>query len=214
MSIFMTKSTRKKNKLKLKSKLFMIVSGLLVLGMVLFAFNSLTKKNHPSFTDQPSAYNGLSFSLQSDQGQVSLKDFAGKRVYLYLGYTFCPDICPTNLGNLSLAYQQLTLKEKEAIQIIFVSVDPDRDTPKRLAQYAGYFDMNMLGLTGTPTQLKALAKDLGAAFVVNKQEGKHYSVDHSAFTYLINPKGKLIKMFPHGTTPKLFLQSFQNTSVK
>jgi len=122
-----------------------------------------------------------------------------------VGYTFCPDVCPTNLGSLSQAYQQLSDDEKSKIQIMFISVDPDRDSPQRMAEYSKYFDMNMIGLTGKTDNLDELVKAIGAAYRVNKHEGKHYSVDHSAYTYVISPDAKLMEQIPHGTDAQNFL---------
>jgi len=154
---------------------------------------------------------GGDFALQGINGVTKLSDFKGKLVLLYFGYTYCPDICPTNLGNISVAYQQLTQKQKDHLQIIFVSVDPDRDTPKRLQQYVNYFDANMIGLTSDAATIAKVAKEYGVVYakVDDPNNGTNYAVDHSAFTYVVDPNGKLQKQLPHATSPDMFVKTIQ-----
>jgi len=154
---------------------------------------------------------GGDFALQGINGETKLSDFKGKLVLLYFGYTYCPDICPTNLGNISVAYQQLTQKQKDHLQIIFVSVDPDRDTPERLQQYVNYFDANMIGLTSDAATIAKVAKEYGVVYakVDDPNNGTNYAVDHSAFTYVVDPQGKLQKQLPHATTPDIFVKTIQ-----
>jgi len=185
----------------------MIVSGLIVAIVIWLLMQG---QSHTTLPGKPSAYESFNFNLQSADGKVTMDDFENKWVYLYVGYTFCPDICPTNLASLSNAYRQLSEEEKQHIQIILVSVDPDRDTPEHLKKYSGYFDMDMIGLTGNREEIDAVVNALGAAYIINKDEGKHYSVDHSAFTYVISPAKKLVETLPHETTPEEFLTSFKS----
>lgn len=156
---------------------------------------------------------GGDFTLTSSKGSVSLHDFQGKLVLIYFGYTFCPDICPTNLGNLSMAYQQLSDAEKEHLQILFISVDPKRDTPERLQQYAHYFNSGIIGLTGTPETLDEIAKRYGVIYAIHQTEPDqtHYAVDHSAFTYVVDANGKLQTQLPHATTPQQFLDTIRQS---
>jgi len=137
---------------------------------------------------------------------VSLHDFRGRIVLLYFGYTFCPDICPTNLGNLSVAWRNLPPEVRDKTQIIFVSVDPQRDTPERLKAYVDFFNARMIGLTGAPDTLKAITRRYGAVYKMVPVKESHigYLVDHSAFTYLIDPEGRLVGQLPHGTSPQAF----------
>jgi protein SCO1/2 len=195
-------------KTKLKPTTFLIgLATILIIGFISLGINN--KPNNSIQNNLPSGYEGVSFNLLSNKGKISATDFKGKHILLYVGYTFCPDVCPTNLGSLSQAYQKLTTEEKDKLQIIFVSVDPDRDTPERMAEYSHYFEMNMLGLTGDKKELDKLVKSLGAAYKINKDEGKHYSVDHSAYTYVISPETKLVEQIPHGTNGQQFLTKIQ-----
>lgn len=152
---------------------------------------------------------GGDFTLQAYDGKHSLSDYQGKLVLVYFGYTFCPDICPTNLGNLSVAYRNLSESQKQNLQILFVSVDPERDTPQRLKQYADYFEANVLGLTGTPKQLMEIAQRYGVVYarVDDPNNGTNYAVDHSAFTYVIDQNGQLQEQLPHATTPENFVKT-------
>jgi len=145
---------------------------------------------------------GGDFTLDSARGPVTLEDFRGQVVLLYFGYTWCPDICPTSLGLTSLALDDLKPEELARVQSLFVSVDPTRDTVQRLKEYAAYFHPKILGLTGTPEQLGEVTRQYGAAFrkVVQVSE-TGYVVDHSAETYLIDPRGRLVEVIPHGTSP-------------
>ncbi|WP_024851633.1 SCO family protein [Hydrogenovibrio kuenenii] len=194
-------------------RLSFILIGLVILLMAgLMSFGWLNKLNtHPSQSAIAPAPVGGDFTAISSKGNVSLSDFKGKWVYLYFGYTFCPDICPTNLGNMSGAYQQLTPEEKKQVQFIFFSVDPKRDTPKRMQEYSNYFDMNLLGVTAKKAVIDDVTKRYGAVYSIHheKGDGNNYSVDHSAFTYVISPTGKLMEQIPHGTDSQGFLNNIR-----
>ncbi len=164
---------------------------------------------HPSTLSAPPP--GGDFTLTAASGPVSLHDFRGKWVLLYFGYTYCPDICPTNLGNLAVAWRQLPPEQQKQVQILFVSVDPDRDTPERLKQYVDYFGANIIGLTGTKAVIDEITRRYGVVYrmVPVKDSAMRYLVDHSAFTYLIDPRGHLVTQLPHGTSPHQFRQVIQ-----
>jgi protein SCO1/2 len=149
---------------------------------------------------------GGDFRLQSANGPVRLEDLRGQVVVLYFGYTFCPDICPTSLALLSMALEQLSPAELERVQPLFVSVDPERDTLDRLAAYGEYFHPRILGLTGDPAELAATAGLYGAAYrKVEQGSAAGYLVDHSAMTYIIDPRGRLVHTLVHGTPPERIL---------
>lgn len=152
---------------------------------------------------------GGEFSLNSSDGIVKLSDFKDKLVFLYFGYTYCPDICLTNLSNLSIAFNQLTANEQQNVQIVFISVDPTRDTVVRLQEYLKYYEMNAVGLTGTKTEIDIIARNYGFVYNLNLTDGEQYSVDHSSFTYVINKQGKLLKQLPHATSPSVFISNIR-----
>ena len=144
---------------------------------------------------------GGAFTLDSYRGPVSLDDFRGKVVLLYFGYTWCPDICPTNLSLISAVLNEMPAEEQERVQPIFISVDPDRDTVQRLKEYTEYFHPSMLGLTGSESAIAEAAKRYGAAYRMVKEAGDetNYAVDHTADTYLIDREGRLVRAIPHGS---------------
>ena len=132
------------------------------------------------------------FQLTDQNGQVrSMKDFAGKVVVLFFGFTQCPDVCPTTMSELVEVRKALGA-DGERVQAVFVTVDPERDTPEVLKAYMANFDPSFVGLSGTPEQLAAMAKDYKVYF--KKVEGKtptSYTMDHSAASYIYDPKGNL-----------------------
>ncbi|MDH3450868.1 MAG: SCO family protein, partial [Gammaproteobacteria bacterium] len=144
-------------------------------------------------TVQPSTLGG-DFTLQSSSGPVSLSDFRGQVVPIYFGYTFCPDACPTSLTYLSMAIKRLTEQERRQIQPLFVSIDPERDTPQRLAEYVAHFDTDMLGLTGTVDEVTAVASQYGVYFKPQKADDRDefYLVDHTSRTYVMARDGELV----------------------
>lgn len=152
---------------------------------------------------QAEAPAGGDFTLQSPDGPVSLADQRGKLVFLYFGYTFCPDVCPTSLSALAQALSALTPDELAKVRSWFISVDPERDTMEVLKVYAPFFHPSIVGISGSSEQVAQVAKLYGARYMKQKPDADGlYSVDHSAFIYLVGPDGKLAASFPHGTPPQ------------
>ena len=142
----------------------------------------------------------LDFNLASADGQVSPSDFRGKVVVLYFGYTFCPDICPATLANVGQALRNLGSKADE-VQVIMVSVDPERDTPEKLAEYVAQFHPSMIGVTGAKEQLDEAASLYGIFY--EKTEGSEatsYLIDHTATLLVLDREGYLKLVFPFGVT--------------
>ncbi|WP_198972477.1 SCO family protein [Xylophilus sp. ASV27] len=132
------------------------------------------------------------FSLADQFGKTrSLADFKGKVVVVFFGFTQCPDVCPTTMAELAEVKRQLGA-DGERLQAIFISVDPERDTPEVLKAYMENFDPGFIALRPTPEQLPAVAKDYKIYYkkVEGKQPGS-YSMDHSAGSYLYDPQGRL-----------------------
>jgi protein SCO1/2 len=144
---------------------------------------------------------GGDFTLQSWRGPLRLSDLRGKLVLIYFGYTWCPDICPTNLAIISLALKDLTASEREQVQVLFVSVDPERDSVERLKAFAEYFNPAILGVTGSDDEIAAAARLYGAAYRRSQQSGSAmgYMVDHSSYTYVVDRDGKLAETLDHAT---------------
>lgn len=146
---------------------------------------------------------GGDFTVQSADGLVSLNDFRGKLVLLYFGYTYCPDVCPTALVSVAEAVKQLGPEEAARVAVLFISVDPKRDTPARLKEYATFFLPTMIGATASPADIAAIARRYGVIYAEQKvaTAGDGYVVDHSSDTFLIGPAGNLLGKLAHGTTP-------------
>lgn len=153
---------------------------------------------------------GGDFTLHSPSGPLALHDLKGKVVLLYFGYTFCPDICPTSLGFTSQGLASLDKAEQEKVQMLFVTVDPERDTLDKLKTYTAYFYPGIVGLSGTPEEIAKVAKLYGASYAKqNTASAGGYVVDHSAYTYVIAPDGRLFKALDHGTPPAQVVEAIR-----
>jgi protein SCO1/2 len=153
-------------------------------------------------TDLSAVEWGKDFSLTDHKGQVRrLADFRGKAVVLFFGYTQCPDVCPTTLVTMRDALALLG-EDAQRVQVLFVTLDPARDTPQLLAQYLPSFHPSFLGLLGDDNAIAALAKDFKVFYV--KQPGStpgSYSIDHSTSSYAYDPQGRLRLLLRHGEAP-------------
>lgn len=144
------------------------------------------------------------FDLTDFNGQRrTLKDFKGKAVAIFFGYTHCPDVCPTTMAELAQVRQALGA-DGERLQVLFVSVDPERDKPEVLKAYMSAFDPSFLALyTDSPEQLEALARDFKVYYKrVDGSTPGSYSMDHSAATYAYDPQGRLRLFIRYGSDPK------------
>lgn len=146
---------------------------------------------------------GGDFTLTSARGPVSLEELRGHVVPIYFGYSFCPDACPTSLTSLGLAIAQLSAAQREQVQPLFISVDPARDTPIRLAEYVTHFSPRMLGLTGTPEEVAAVARKFAVYYAVHRESGDdaNYLVDHTSRIYVVGRDGRVLLPLEHGTPP-------------
>jgi len=154
---------------------------------------------------------GGDFTLTSAQGPVSLSDFRGKVSVLYIGYASCPDVCPTALAVLTQSLKQLDAEEREQVQGIFISVDPERDTPEKLAEYAAFFSPRIIGVTGSQDQIDQVVRQYGAFYrkVEMKDSAMGYAVDHSSRLYLIDREGRLVQTLLHNSSPQELTQGLQ-----
>jgi protein SCO1 len=155
-------------------------------------------------TDLTGAMPALDFTMtRAEDGKtVTADDFKGKVVLLYFGYTFCPDICPTTLLNLASALKNLGDKAKD-VRVLFVTVDPDRDTLAVLKDYANAFGPQVVGLRGDPDQLAALAKRYRVSYSVTPASGDQpYTVAHSSAIYVFDQAGKVRLLISSMATDK------------
>lgn len=144
----------------------------------------------------PEAKELAPFQLLDQNGApFSNAQLQGKWSFVFFGYTTCPDICPTTLTVFSQFYQQLPAALQADTQMLFVTLDPERDTSAQLQQYLPFFHSALIGVTGDLTGTDALARDLGVAFAKVPQPGGSYLIDHSVRVFLLNPKGERFALF-------------------
>lgn len=162
-------------------------------------------------TDAPTRFNatdvsgadwGRELNLTDHNGKPrTLADFKGKVVVLFFGFTQCPDICPTTLG-ASAAALNLLGSDADKVQVLFVTLDPARDTPEVLSKYAPAFNPTFLGLYGDEAATAAAAKEFKVFFQKQPGNDGNYTIDHTAASYAIDPQGRLRLYIKHGETPE------------
>lgn len=141
------------------------------------------------------------FELVDQNGRtVRDEDFPGKWQLVFFGFTFCPDICPTTLDTVTAALEQLG-PEADKLQPLLVTVDPERDTAAVLKEYLSSFDSRILGLTGTAEQVQAATRSFRVYASKRPLDDGDYTMDHSAFIYLMNPAGNYVRHFGTQTSP-------------
>jgi protein SCO1/2 len=145
---------------------------------------------------------GGSFELVDQTGlRRTDEDFRGKLVVIYFGYTHCPDVCPTELQSISLALDKLGAIA-QAVQPLFITVDPERDTPARLAAFVSSFHPRLIGLTGSPADIRKTAIAYRTFFAKSfAPTPGDYAIDHTGFIYLVGKDGQYLGFLPPGVTP-------------
>jgi protein SCO1/2 len=146
---------------------------------------------------------GGPFELTDHNGnRVTEKDYAGQYKLIYFGFTYCPDVCPTELQTMSAALEEMG-ENAEKVQPLLITIDPERDTPEALAQYVGHFHSRLVGLTGTPEEVAAAAKAYRVYYAKVEDEGSsaEYTMDHSSVLYFMGPDGGFLTHFGPGTAP-------------
>ncbi|HEX8988562.1 MAG TPA: SCO family protein [Rhodocyclaceae bacterium] len=174
-----------------------------VLALLALTLASCSEPAHFNSTDVTGADWGKDFALTDHTGKLRrLADFKGKAVVMFFGYTQCPDVCPTNMVTMKDAMQLLG-SDAARVQVLFVTIDPARDTPQLLAQYVPWFDPSFIGLWGDEKTVAATAKEFKVFYakVPGKEPGS-YSMDHTASSYVFAPSGKLRLVVRHGETPQ------------
>jgi protein SCO1/2 len=147
-------------------------------------------------TDITGAPYGKALELSDTRGKLRhLEDFRGKAVVLFFGFTRCPDICPTTLAEIAQAVKSLG-PDAERVQVLLVTVDPERDTAEALSAYVGAFDPRFVALRGDAAATQRVAKDFKIYYEKRKQ-GETYTVDHSAQAYVLDPQGRLRLLVRH-----------------
>jgi protein SCO1 len=187
----------------MKSRLLaFIVAGFTIGALTGAAVLLLSSPQGPRVESSGTALVGGPFSLVGADGKtVTDRDFSGRYMLVFFGFTHCPDICPAELQVIAQALDRLGDKASKVVPI-FVTVDPERDTPRAMADYVKSFGPSFVGLTGSPEAVAAAAKAYRIAYtkVENKASPSDYSVDHSALVYLMDPQGKYLAHFAYGTS--------------
>lgn len=173
-----------------------------VLPVCLALLASCSETPRFNATDVTGADWGRDFALTDHGGQLRrLADYRGKVVALFFGYTHCPDICPTTLSAMA-GVMKLLGDDAGRVQVLFVTVDPARDTRELLAQYVPWFDPRFAGLSGDAAMTAAVARDFRVFYVPQPPDAHgNYAIDHTASTYLFDPRGRLRLLVQHGETP-------------
>ncbi|MBU1214139.1 MAG: SCO family protein [Gammaproteobacteria bacterium] len=149
------------------------------------------------------------FSLHDPSGKaVTLADFRGKAVALFFGYIHCPDVCPTTLADMAQVMRMLG-KESEKVQVLFVTLDPERDKPELLAQYAPAFYPSFLGLYGDAQETAQAARAFDIIYQKQATKSGSYTLDHSAGTFLIAPSGSPVLLSPFAQRPEYLAQDIR-----
>jgi protein SCO1/2 len=159
---------------------------------------------------------GGPFALTSPDGTtVSEQTYRGKWLLVYFGYTSCPDTCPTALLEIAGALKGLGT-DADKLQPLFITVDPRRDTPAVMGNYTQSFDSRIIGLTGTPQQIAAVAQEYGVYYVPHKSgpDGENDIIDHSTYLYLMDPEGKFVRGFDADTPGDRIAEVVRDAVVK
>lgn len=153
-------------------------------------------------THDGEGYFGVDFTLQGAQGQeVRPSDFSDHYLLVAFGYTFCPDICPTTLYAWTRVMALLPQDIRTTVQPVFITIDPERDTPEVIANYVKYFDPSFIGLSGSRKQIEEAAS-VFHAYYAKVETDKYYTMDHSAYSYLVSPDQQVVDFFGFGEDPE------------
>lgn len=175
---------------------YLILMTLMALMSLLFNATLFAKPNDSKIK----ASIGGGFTLTDHNSKrFELKQLRGKLVMLFFGYTYCPDICPTELATMAKLLKALG-DDSDKVSALFISVDPERDTPEKLKNYVPFFSPDLIGLTGTKVEIDKVTKAYRVQTKIHsrKENSDYYLVDHSANLFVIDGQGKLIHLIPFG----------------
>lgn len=172
-----------------------------LLGLLLIGAYALTRPYTMRGSQIEPPIPAADFTLTGADGQpFRLSDQRGKITLLFFGYTTCPDVCPATLSEMKQIRQRLNPQQADQISVVFITVDPERDTPERLGQYVSNFDPTFAGLTGSEAELAEVWKSYGVYREIREEEtAVGYLVDHTARVYVVDQSGSLVLTYPFGT---------------
>jgi protein SCO1/2 len=179
-----------------------LFAGFVILGAG--AFLALSPHETPrgaAGTLLASAIGGPFRLVDQDGKTITDADLKGKWSLVYFGYTHCPDACPTALNDIAIALDELGSK-RSAVRPVFITVDPERDTPEVLKAFVTAFDAPILALTGTPEEIAQAAKGYRVYYAKHPEAGGDYSMDHSSVIYVMDPEGRFTASFTHQSAPE------------
>lgn len=186
--------------------------AMLLLTLALTACDKMPSKPRVSFsnTDITGLDYAQGFALTDHNGQSrTLADFKGKVVFVFFGFTHCPDVCPTTLAEMAGVRKQLG-KDAERLQVVFITLDPERDTTALLASYVPAFDPGFLGMSGDRAATNKVIKDFKLfAQKVPSKDGKNYTIDHTAGSYVFDAQGRIRLFVRHGQGVEPILQDIK-----
>jgi len=197
-------------------KRFLIGGIIAVFAMLAGTWSALPLREHRGHVDELAA---TRFPVARDISAFELVDqhdkpftntsLQGAWSFLFFGYTHCPDVCPTTLSVLNSVAQQLG-DDASDVSFVFISVDPERDTPDHLSRFVSYFNSDFIGVTGKPEAIEGLTKQLGVLSmrVANSDDPGSYLVDHTAGVFLVDPDGKYHAVFMPPLTAEMIVSSF------
>ncbi|GMQ99214.1 MAG: SCO family protein [Zetaproteobacteria bacterium] len=164
-------------------------------GFGIYSMNRMPPSHYPDIHGK--------FSLHSVDGPVTSKDMLGKVGVIYFGYTHCPDVCPGTLVRIGAALKLLDSDELAKVLPVFITTDPDRDTPEVMAKYARHFNPHIVGLSGNSKEIEAAAKSFLSGYKKEAPDKKgNYTVSHASFIIIVRPDGNLDKLMSHTSKPE------------
>ena len=179
----------------------LIIATLIIVALFVWT-KYLGTDNIPTASENSRAHIGGSFELVNHKGEtVTEKDFLGKYMIVYFGYTYCPDVCPMDLQIMADSLRYLEPDQLSELNPVFVTVDPERDTTEVMAEYIAFFHQKLIGLTGTPEQIDTIKKAF-KVYAAKADDSSDYLVDHTAYTYFMAKDGSFLQHFNHGEDPE------------
>lgn len=200
---------------------FSLLSLVIILAMymivsVYYTPNSTVRMSTAALTGNVAGLVGGEFSMKNQEGKtVSEEMLLGKASLVFFGFTHCPDICPTALSELNTVYESIPFQARKDVQIIFVTLDPKRDTKDHLKDYMHAFNRDFIALRGTENETQQIASNF-AVYYTFEEPNEHgdYNVNHTGFIYLMNHEGNYVKHFKHNENGRLILQNLLIEAAK
>lgn len=179
----------------------LVIGGAALAVAAVCAVELAVRPGSPSGAQASSAPIGGPFTLVDDHGRtVTDRNLAGKPTAIFFGFTFCPEVCPTTLADLSADLKTLG-PDADKLNVVYVTVDPERDTPKQMRAYLSAFDPRIIGLTGTPAEVARIAKEYDVYYKKIPLPGGGYTMDHSAGVYLMDRNGHFVQLMSYQEPP-------------